>query len=79
MTLLYPYDRACSKVFWRVPNLKLFFSLSGLSPLAQVAKNLRMGFEDIMQLLSRHVQSNTPDLWETACAWLLENEVTCLH
>ena len=48
---------------------EVVFSLSGRSPLAQVAKNLRMGFEDIMQLLSRHVQSNTPDLWETACAW----------
>lgn len=49
------------------------FDIAAEKPFA-VAKNLRMGFEDIMQLLSRHVQSNTPDLWETACAWLLENE-----
>ena len=43
-------------------------------PIAQVAKNLKLGFEDIMQLISNHVLQSTPDIWDTACTFLLDHE-----
>lgn len=49
------------------------FDVAAEKPFA-VAKNLQMNFDEIMQLLSQHVQSSQPDLWETSCAWLQGNE-----
>ncbi|CAE7337327.1 RPS6 [Symbiodinium natans] len=39
-----------------------------------VARNLQMTFEEVMDLLSRHVESPNPNTWQTACEWLKDNE-----
>ena len=40
----------------------------------KIAQNVQFTFEQIMGILWRHVYSGSPDPWETACAWMKEEE-----